>query len=139
MTPSPDLSATISVPARLMDVRRLAEHLRLACAAAAVDDMTAFDCELALVEAANNVVEHGYADRGTGDLTLLVQVGEDFVRMELLDRGTPVPRGLLEQFKTVPLEATEGRGTSIIQACVDVVDYTSEDGVNRLVMIKRLA
>lgn len=138
MMPSPDLPSDISVAANLMEVRRLAEHLRMACAEKAIDELTAFDCELALVEAANNIVEHGYRGRRQGELTLIVQIADNAVRMELLDRGMPVPEGQFLHCEAVPLDATHGRGTGIIQSCVDEIEYTSENGLNRLVMIKRL-
>lgn len=138
MPRSPDSPAELSVPASLEEVRRLAEHLRTACAASAIDEMTAFECELAMVEAANNVVEHGYAGCPEGELTLIVQIAGDAVRMELVDRGVPVPDGQFQRSDPVPLEATGGRGTGIIQSCVDVIAYASENGVNRLVMTKRL-
>ncbi|GGN48627.1 hypothetical protein GCM10011349_18490 [Novosphingobium indicum] len=138
MMPSPDLPSGISVAANLMEVRRLAEHLRMACADKAIDELTTFDCELALVEAANNVVEHGYQGRPEGELTLIVQIAGSTIRMELLDRGTPVPDGQFLRCETVPPDATHGRGTGIIQSCMDGIEYTSENGLNRLVMTKRL-
>jgi len=102
---------TLSVPSRLEDVRRLAEFLRAACTAAAIDEMTAFDCELALVEAANNVVEHGYAGVAEGEVSLELTIARDALRMVLSDRGKPVPEGQFDRCKLVPLDAVDGRGT----------------------------
>ena len=104
----------------------------------AIDEMTAFDCELALVEAANNVIEHGCAGLPEGEVTLLVGISLDAVRMELVDRGAPVPDGQFMRCEIVSPDAARGRGTSIIQSCIDSIEYSSENGLNRLVMTKRL-
>ncbi|MCJ2188117.1 ATP-binding protein [Novosphingobium beihaiensis] len=136
--PLPDLPAEISVPARLIEVRRLAEHLRKVCRASGVSEMTAFDCELALVEAANNVAEHGHAGLAEGEMTLSVQIGEGRLRMELRDSGKPVPEGQFLAPATASRDAPRGRGIGIIRSCLDTVDYIREDGINRLIMIKRL-
>ncbi|MEJ2407964.1 MAG: ATP-binding protein [Novosphingobium sp.] len=138
MTRSPDGPAEISVPARLIEVRRLAEYLRKVCQTSGVDEVAISDCELALVEAANNVAEHGHAGRPEGKMTLSVQIGDGMVRMELRDRGDPVPEGQFLRRGIVSREAPRGRGTGIIQACIDVVDYARKDGINRLIMTKRL-
>ncbi|CCA92655.1 ATP-binding protein [Novosphingobium sp. PP1Y] len=135
---SADRPAVIAIAANLAQVRRLAAFLKEFCAREGVDDLAAFDVELALVEAANNVVEHGYANSGQGEMTLEVIAEADVLRLVLSDGGAPVPEGYFTQCRVVDPEATHGRGCNIIQACVDEIDYVSADGINRLTLVKRL-
>lgn len=134
----PEGGTGLAVAADLVEVRRLAALLRDACAASGVEEMAAMECELALVEAANNVVEHGYAGRDPGKLALAVQIAGGTIALELTDSGNPLPDGFFAQCPIVPLDATRGRGVAIILSCVDDVGYVSEGGENRLTLIKRL-
>lgn len=138
MPHSPDAAgATLEVGADLLEVRRLAALLRAACTAAAVPEIAAFDCELALVEAANNVVEHGYAGLGGGTIALEVLVNANEVRMTLTDNGRPAPEACFSQRGMAALDAVEGRGCAIIRAVINEIDYSSVPGMNSLTLIKR--
>jgi len=138
MPRSRDLPGTLEVSADLLEVRRLAAFLREACAAAGVEETAAFDCELALVEAANNIVEHGYVGQGGGTIAIEIRAEQDRMNIVLTDRGSPVPKDFFNRCRIVPLDAEEGRGCGIIQSCIDEIDYSSQGGVNRLTMVKRL-
>jgi serine/threonine-protein kinase RsbW len=128
----------IRISADLREVRRLAEWLRTKCSEGGLGEMAAFDLELATVEAANNVVEHGYAESPQGEIGLDFEIDRGTAVITLTDRGTPVPQGLFEQCRPAPVDATEGRGIGIVQSCVDVVNYSTGEGLNRLTLIKLL-
>jgi serine/threonine-protein kinase RsbW len=127
----------IHVNADLGEVRRLAEWLRARCDEAGVSQTARIDLELAMVEAANNIVEHG-CQSGTDEIGLAFQIDCGTAVVTLADRGPPVPPGLYAQCRDMPLEATEGRGIGIVQSCVDVLNYSSHDGLNRLTLTKLL-
>jgi serine/threonine-protein kinase RsbW len=133
--PADALPGAIHVVGDLGEVRRLAEWLRGKCEAAGLGPMATIDLELAMVEAANNIVEHGAADSQIG-LDFRIEGGTAVVT--LADRGEPVPQGLYDQCRDVPLDATEGRGISIIRSCIDMVSYASRDGINQLTLTKLL-
>ena len=99
--------------------------------------MATIDLELAVVEAANNIVEHGGATGNEG-ITLKFAVDRGVAVMTLIDRGRPVPQGLYHQCRDTPADAEDGRGVGIIRACVDTVHYASADGLNRLTLTKLL-
>lgn len=136
--PAETVPGAIRVAADFVEVRRLAEWLRAACAAAGIGETAAFDLELAMVEAANNVVEHGYAGTTGGEIGLDFAVDRGAAVITLADQGTPVPQGLFDQCGEAPLDATEGRGIGIVQSCVDLVNYRSGDGLNLLTLTKLL-
>ncbi len=136
---SPDnpVPGGIRVSADFIEVRRLAEWLRTRCEAEGIGPMATMDLELAMVEAANNVVEHGsLAADSEIELNFRVEGGTAVVTLS--DRGKAVPMGLYGECREVPLDATEGRGVSIVRSCVDMVSYATKDGVNVLTLTKLL-
>ncbi|OAN56544.1 hypothetical protein A7Q26_18330 [Sphingobium sp. TCM1] len=94
------------------------------------------DLELALVEAANNIVLHGYAGRSDGVIHLQVRLEDGAVTLKLSDDGAPMQKGLLSACRPFSLEGESGRGIGIIQSCIDCIDYHSQNGVNHLTLVK---
>lgn len=125
------------IAADLFAVRDLAGFLRTACLREGIDESDTADLELALVEAANNVVEHGYGGEGAGDITLELRFVPDAAELILSDRGRAAPPDLFSTQRDMPFDALAGRGIGIIQACIDEIDYSSESGRNRLSLRKR--
>ncbi|GGD54256.1 ATP-binding protein [Croceicoccus pelagius] len=128
----------ISVPATLLAVRDLSDFLRDRCLAAGIDEGAAMELDLALVEAANNIVQHGL--EGAGDkIGLSLELTDEIATLVLTDGGPPASADLFTADAAAPDPLAEsGRGMMIIQKCVDSVDYDSEGGVNRLTLTKRL-
>lgn len=137
-SPADPVPGAITVAADLKQVRDLAAWLRERCVAEGIVDMIAFELELALVEAANNCVEHGYAPGEEGRIGLDFTVGGGEARVLLYDRGRPLPENALGSPGDVPCTATSGRGIGIVIACTNGVEYRSENGLNRLTMRKLL-
>jgi serine/threonine-protein kinase RsbW len=125
------MKATVST------VRILAEHLKSWCESARVDPTAAFDIELAMVEAANNIVDHGYEPGSDGTIGFSAWIKGDEVTVVLTDKGSPVPPGFFDRAEMPDPMALGGRGSGIIQACVDRVSYVSGGGENRLILTKR--
>ncbi|GLV23006.1 hypothetical protein TomMM35A_28500 [Sphingobium sp. TomMM35A] len=133
-----DEGAVRLYPARLEEVGQLSEHVRALCEAAAVPPEVMIDIELALAEAANNIIIHGYRGRDDGMIGVGVQIMPGSVSLELQDQGEAVPEGLFSRCRTISADAESGRGVGIIQSCIDQIDYRSEGGTNRLRLTKRL-
>ena len=128
----------LEVPATLDAVRDLASWLKVRCLEAEVDEATSFDLELAMVEAANNVVEHGYRGMKAGTITLQFGIMDGAVVLTLFDMAPPAPAGLFERCRTVELDAPDGRGVMIVRSCVDTVEYRQDGNTNLLTLTKRL-
>ncbi|AKM10679.1 ATP-binding protein [Croceicoccus naphthovorans] len=128
----------ISVPATLLAVRALSDFLRDRCLAAGIDEGAAMELDLALVEAANNIVQHGLA--GAADkIGLSVDLTDETATLVLTDGGPPAPADLFISDAAAPDPLAEsGRGMMIMHQCVDSVAYDSEGGVNTLTLTKRL-
>lgn len=128
----------ISVPATLLAVRALSDFLLDRCLCAGIDDGAAMELNLALVETANNIVQHGGEGAG-GKIGLSVELSAERAILVLTDGGPPAPADLFTVDATAPDPLAEsGRGMMILHQCVDSVAYDSKGGVNTLTLTKRL-
>lgn len=133
-----EAATTLEVAATYHAVRELAERLRELCQSAGVDDPAVMDLELATVEAANNIVEHGFAGGSVADGRIAMQINIEpaQVAVMLMDQGPPVPSELFSKCRTVSGEAESGRGVGIFQSCVDRIGYCREGDSNILLLEK---
>jgi serine/threonine-protein kinase RsbW len=100
----------------------------------AVDDL-----ELATVEAANNIVLHGYRGATNRRYAITLAAGGDAVRVVLSDHGEGIPEAALAQTSVEwNLDDESGRGIAIIRACTDQMEYCRAGGRNRMLLVKRL-
>jgi serine/threonine-protein kinase RsbW len=126
----------LSLPARLEESRRISDALSSAAAEAGLSAGELIDLNLAVAEAANNIVLHGYEGDERQSFQVSIQIRDEGLAIELSDRGRPIPADQLSASAPAPLDAECGRGFAIIHACVDMLAYKSEGGVNRLVLVK---
>ena len=126
----------IRIDADLGAVRQLAEAVRKEAVLAGLRSEAIVDLELALVEAVNNIVIHGYLDEA-GAIELCI-TRDSGVRLELRDWGRRIPEAELKGLERASPLDESGRGIAIIRACVDLLDYRSEEGLNRLTLFKGL-
>jgi len=122
---------------RLDETDRVAAAVRDACGEAGLDGEARADLELAAVEAANNIVVHGYSGSDEQSYTARIASGPDGVCILFTDTGTPIPPEALAQTKMPDWDSEAGRGMAIIRACVDETDYRSTNGANTLLLVKR--
>lgn len=132
----------LEVQSTLLGVRFLGAATRGVCAQVLGDDDAA-DLDLALVEAATNVVKHGFEGRADGRLKVQLVVKEDHVEIVLRDNGpqfdplantssAPWERDY-QSFDDVP---ERGFGLGLIRALVDDCAYDHADGENILTLRK---
>ena len=105
----------------------------------------ASDVELALVEAATNVVRHGYGPEG-GPIRIEASKSAGGVVVRIFDWGQPIPGEALAHaglsrfdFDPTDLEVLPegGMGLSLIAAVMDEVTYRSDEGQNILTLLRR--
>ncbi|MES2301657.1 MAG: ATP-binding protein [Pseudomonadota bacterium] len=126
----------LSCAATLGNVRLLADAVRGWVEANGLGEAFAADFELAVVEAANNVVLHG--TQGLQGQTMSVSICHvpGGVEVTLEDRGRAIPPDVLEAAIPPDLGVESGRGMGLIAACTDRVDYSATAEGNRLVLFK---
>ncbi|WP_144713550.1 ATP-binding protein [Curtobacterium pusillum] len=88
--------------------------------------------ELALVELASNVIEHGGV-RGAVSCSLHLDVGSDEVEAHLTDDGVPVPVDP-STARLPDALAESGRGLALVQMVVDDLRYERVDDRNRWIV-----
>ena len=107
-----------------------------ACASVPPADVMMF--ETAVMELANNVVEHG---RPAGQVAwrFSLQVLPDALTARLSDSGEEYPGWHSSGVPEMPGEMAEsGRGLALASAVLDELDYQREDGVNVWLMRRNL-
>lgn len=124
----------IETPPTPDGVRALAAALADALRELGTDEAMGVDLELAVVEAANNIVEHGRTER---PMRLALAIEPGWLRVAIDDEGEAFDP-LSGPLPAVADDAVAGRGRAIIAALVDDAAYERRDGRNRLTLARRL-
>ena len=128
---------TLVIASRLEEVTLVGIALNGLCRYASLSERDAGMVELAVVEAVNNVIYHGYRDQPEYDVTVVWTRRADHLQIDIVDRGRAMDD--LPSAEMPAPELENGRGWPIIRAIMDSVGYRSESGVNTLSMIKKIA
>jgi serine/threonine-protein kinase RsbW len=134
---------TLRADSRLENVELLGRAVRSLCVGAGLPAREAALVELAVVEAANNVVRHAYRLEPGHPLEIVFAVDGERFTLEVADEGIPMPpmgTPVLEFDPTDIANLPEGgMGLYLISSVMDEVAYRSEGGRNALSMKRRLA
>ncbi|ALB62746.1 FIG00554269: hypothetical protein [Cronobacter condimenti 1330] len=135
------MSAALTLPARLDALGPLADALAHFMASLPADDGWRFALDLAVCEAAANVIRHALNETPTRHFTVEFQRDDTCARVIFTDDGKSIPDGKLDDARhnanvdDTALMSEGGRGLMLIVACVDEVTYQSGT-VNRLTLCK---
>lgn len=124
---------------RLESVARAGHAVREFCLLVGLDEAAACDLELATVEAANNIIIHGYEGAGTARYHVTIALRDNEVQVVLSDSAPSLPAEVLALVIEWSADATSARGVAIIRACTDRLEYRRHKGRNHLLLGKRLA
>lgn len=124
------------VPTGLHAVSEAGIRIRDFLQSEGLDDLTAFEVELAVVEVITNVVRHGWPYHEQVPISVLVEIKPDAVKTTIEDPGAPPPMRR-ESRPQDPL-AESGRGIEIIYAVTDEVEHAVLQHGNVIVLTKRL-
>ncbi|ELY4608457.1 ATP-binding protein [Cronobacter turicensis] len=136
------MSAVLTLPARLDALGPLADALAHFMVSLPVDDNWRFAFDLAVCEAAANVIRHALEETPTREFTVEFQHDDAGACVTFTDNGNAIPDGKLDaardcaQDDDTALMSEGGRGLMLIFACVDEVEYDAGT-VNRLTLSKR--
>ncbi|MEK6806490.1 MAG: SpoIIE family protein phosphatase [Pseudomonadota bacterium] len=123
-------------PARLQAIRRVTKSAALQVGAS---DEWADELVLAVDEACQNIIRHGYKGRRNGRIELSIHRMQKALRVELLDFAPPVKQDECKGRKLNELRPG-GLGTHFMRTLTDRVQYLRPRGKvgNRLVMTKKI-
>lgn len=100
------------------------------------------DLNVVVDEALNNIISYGYGTDAPSEIILRLQWRRDEVTVMIEDRGRPFdPLQVPAPDLSAPLRSREigGLGIHFIRSLMDDVSYTHSNGVNRLLMTKKIA
>ena len=106
-----------------------------------IDAQTVYDLQLAIEEAAMNVIAHGYAGMNPGSMIFSMEIDEKRVRMSLIDFGHPFePSSPPSPDLEAALEDRDmgGFGLFFIYQTMDSVNYETSFLGNTLILVKNL-
>jgi len=134
-------SLSLTISSSMKEVRKLGLAVRKFCKQTPFDELETYHVELAVVEAANNIIKHTYKEETNQELELNVYLCDDKITLALTDTGEPVenlsrPATLIFDPDFVN-DLPQGRmGLYLIHKIMDVVQSSSNDGVNLITMTK---
>lgn len=102
---------------------------------------SAFEMEVAVVEAVNNAVEHAHHEQRAKQVTVRMLITDDRIKLTIIDTGMPFD---FEAAMAASLgmenagEVERGRGLGIIHALMDEVKYERKGETNQITLVKYL-
>lgn len=136
-------TAALTIPSSLDSLSQLSDFITACARAAGLDDHAVWEVQLAVDEAATNIILHAYGDHNLeGSIVVETALkGSDFV-VCLRDHGARFdPNSVPSPDLTSPLEErqTGGLGLYLMHKLMDQVDFQFDpSGFNQLTMVKRL-
>jgi anti-sigma regulatory factor (Ser/Thr protein kinase) len=130
----------LTIPGRLDQIEAACDCVEAGAVDAGFDESTSYACQLAVAEACENIVKHGYGTGQPGDICLEIVASQGQLTVRLEDSGPPFnparrPRQPECDQDDPPVG---GLGLVIIHRVMDRVTYVRRAGVNRLTMRKRM-
>lgn len=132
----------LEVPAKLESLSAISTFVVAAARTAGLDEHAVWEVQLAVDEAATNVIMHAYGDHGLqGSVWVEVRQHNGVFEIVLRDHGHPFdPATVPEPDLVSPLDQrkTGGLGMFLMRKLMDQVTFGHEHGTNHLRMSKRL-
>jgi serine/threonine-protein kinase RsbW len=139
-TITPGSSIIFRIPAQLKDTRLLGYSVHVLFDNLGFTRTIAYQLELALVEAANNIVKHAGLAKDKAQISMKFSVMNDKVVCTFVDQGKPVDFLLKDStsstVRNIGNLPVSKRGLLIICEVMDEVHYKRANGKNVLTLIK---
>lgn len=130
-----------SFRSRYENLAKISQFVIQAAREAGLDESATYAVQLAVDEAATNIIEHAYQNSGEGQIQCSCTVLSDGLKIVLKDHGIPfIPESVPEPNLNAPLEElkTRGLGLYMMRKVMDEVKFEfSPKSGNKLTMIKR--
>jgi len=130
---------SLTIRAELDQINRICQAVESSAVEAGLDERAAYAFQLAVCEACENIVVHGYSDRARGQIQVDISVRPGELRVELRDTAPAFNPARVEASPPSPSDdpPVGGLGLYILQKVVDEIRYDRRQGENRLVLTKR--
>ena len=127
-----------SVPAYHKNIEQICNAAGEAAEEAGFNDKTVYACQLAVGEACENVINHGYKEEGNGQIILTAKTSPGSLILELCDTAPPFNPAVSPENSDWEREDPPigGLGLLIIHRVMDKVNYRREGDRNYLELHK---
>lgn len=128
--------------ARVENLPELLEFVDRSCNESPLGPSESYAMKLAVEEVCMNLIDHGYEPGENGEIEMRAMVGPDRLTMEIRDRARAFDPA---NAPSPDLDANwedrriGGLGWYLIKEMMDEIHYESEDGQNRLTLVKVVA
>ncbi|EKF85142.1 anti-sigma-factor antagonist [Methanobacterium formicicum DSM 3637] len=130
----------LQVKADLENLSIIADFTTVSAGKLGLNDKGVFQLQLAVDEAASNIILHGYTHQ-TGPIHLTICKEKNNIIIRIEDRGEPFnPLKVLKPDLGAPLEERSpgGLGIHFLKTMTDRVHYQFKDGKNILTLVKTI-
>jgi len=130
----------LTVPGRYDRLETISKFVGQAGQFAGLDEVAICRCQLAVDEACTNIIEHGYEGEGRGDIELCCEPGQGELVITISDQAKPFdPDAVPQPTLNASLEDMQigGLGLYFMRQVMDAVEFSYEDGSNKLVLVKK--
>lgn len=127
-------------PGRNDSLAPLSEYISEQAAAAGLNEKEIYAVQLAVDEAASNIIEHAYGGEDRGEIECTFTVSKNEIKVVLKDQGESfVPEDVPELPVGAPLDkfGPGGAGLFLMNKLMDEVRFEFHKGGNVLTMVKR--
>lgn len=125
----------------IAEITRAAEFIEEFCTAHDAAPDIAFKINLAVEEALVNTISHGFTDDARHAIELRIAIENGAIVLGISDDAVafnPLEAPLPDVDAPVDERAVGGLGVFLMRTTMDDVQYTREDGQNKLTLTKRL-
>ena len=135
-----DSSIMFRIPARLADVHLLSRSVHSLFVNLGFNEVETYQLELAIPEAANNIIKHAYQYKEDVHITMKFSITDDKVTCVFVDKGKfenfLKNNGLGDIATDTKVLPPDSRGICIICNVMDEVSYRRSGGKNILTLVK---
>lgn len=139
---------TLCLPASLASLNRLSSALHDFVAPLPLGSEPTYQLDLACCEALTNIIRHAFHYDEQQKIAIRLLHDGRQITLRLSDTGDRIPEVLLHQLDKIAFPAPDpaveatwregGMGLQLINAMVDEMYYFSENGVNTLILKKKI-
>ena len=132
---------TLSIESQFGNVFLVGLAVNRIASFAEASEQSAFEMEVAVVEAVNNAVEHAHRHQRDKLVTVRVRLASDRINFVIIDHGAPIDFKMAIAASARPKSPSElerGRGLTIIRQLMDEVKWRRQGKTNQLTLVKYL-
>ena len=130
----------LSIPGQFDRLEQISKFIEQSGVEAGLDDTAICRCQLAVDEACTNIIEHAYEGEGRGSIDICCEPEAGELTIIIEDHGKRFdPASVPTPQLNTNLEDMQvgGLGLYFMRQVMDAVEFSSEEGANKLVLVKR--